>query len=196
MNRLFSSTAARLVVIATFVVSCSVSIVVSSSVMGAGKSAYDESLVRAAVVFGILRFTSWPENFAPDNEVSLCSFGPSASASAIASLNKKPSIGKMSIRYKEVQAHSELAQCHAVIVGEEVSISAALPTPTLIICDGCDSVTKELSAIKLARIENRIQFEVDLDRVDEQELSLSSALIELAVRCSSTNPAIKGCRDG
>ena len=196
MNSLSSSKLARLFVVLTFVLSCCFSIAVSSKVLGADKSAYDESLVRAAVVFGILRFTSWPENFAPSDEVSLCAYGPSASATAISSLNKKPSIGKRSIRYLEVLTQNELSECHAVIVGEEVSIAVALPTPTLIICDGCDSVTKKLAAIKLARIENRIQFEVDLDRVDEQELSLSSALIELAVRCSSTNPAIKGCRDG
>ncbi|TNC83000.1 MAG: hypothetical protein C9356_00700 [Oleiphilus sp.] len=179
----------------TLVLCSSWSLLFSSASAATGKSAYDESLVRAAIVFGILRFTSWPEKFAPSQEVNLCAYGASPAAKAIAGLESTPSIGMRKVVHREVTAISGLADCHAVIVGKDVSIQDLLPNAILMICDGCDSRTKDLSSITLARMDNRIQFEINLDRIDEQRLSLSSSLLELAAQCSSSNPAIKGCRN-
>lgn len=171
------------------------SLFVFSSTSAAGQSAYDESLVRAAVVFGILRFTTWPEQSETSQEVRLCAFGDSASARAIAGLKATPGIGEREVTYHEVSTVSALVDCHAVIIGDGVSVPQRLPNAILMICDGCESTTKALSSITLTRMDNRIQFEINLDRVQEQRLNLSSSLLELASLCRSSNPAIKGCRD-
>jgi len=159
----------------------------------ASKPVYNESLVRAAVIFGVLRFTSWPESFKPQGELRLCAVGESASASAIASLEKIPSIGSTLIIYSNGPA--DLSQCHAVIAGEDEAVNLGQSNAALLICDSCNASIMASSSVVLQRTENRIQFEINLDRVQESELSLSSSLIELAARCSSTNPAIRGCDD-
>jgi len=156
------------------------------------RTAYNESLVRAAVIFGILRFTQWPEGQVDSHEVALCSYGDSASSRAIAGLEKLPSIGQTKVVYRDDV--NSVDGCHAVIIGKGKSLLAP-QAPTLLICDDCDVATASKASITLNRIESRIQFEINLDRVDEQRLSLSSSLIELAASCSSTNPAIRGCDD-
>jgi hypothetical protein len=154
---------------------------------------YNESLVRAAVIFGILRFTSWPENFKPAGEIELCAIGASASANAIASLKTIPSIGQTTISY--LGNPSSIFGCHALILGEGDQLDLDGTANALIICDNCSPTIMTRSAVILRRNDNKIQFEINLDRVEENKLSLSSSLIELASRCSSTNPAIRGCDD-
>jgi len=161
----------------------------------ANQSSYNESLVRAAVIFGILRFTDWPEVKAPDEQVKLCAYGPSPSANAISELKNIPGIGSTRVIYEFIDRREDLGTCHAVIVGKNVSLERFVDTPTLLICDGCSADLSAKSAINLSKSDNRIQFEVNLDRVEEQQLSLSSSLIELAARCSSSNPAIRGCNE-
>jgi len=154
---------------------------------------YNESLVRAAVIFGILRFTSWPESFKPSGEIELCAIGTSASASAIASLKTIPSIGQTTISY--LGNPRTVGGCHALIAGEGDQLNIDGIASTLIICDNCSPSIMKRSSVILRRSFNKIQFEINLDRVEENKLSLSSSLIELASSCSSTNPAIRGCDD-
>jgi len=160
----------------------------------ASQKGYNESLVRSAVIFGILRFTDWPESKAPDGLLKLCAYGFSPSSNAISELKSIPKIGRTQVVFEQLDDLNELESCHAIILGASVE-NVQLKSPTLLICDECSDGYVHESAIRLSKNENRIQFEIDLDRIDEQSLSLSSSLIELASRCQSSNPAIRGCND-
>lgn len=161
----------------------------------ASASSYKESLVRAAVIFGILRFTEWPEDNAPQDSIRLCTIGESASSEAISSLKQLPAIGQVSVDHVKIKSWEAGTQCHAAVLGKDIQLPDSAFRSMLLICDGCSDQMNSMAAISLARQDNKIRFEINLDRVEEQKLSLSSSLIELASKCSSASRSIRGCND-
>lgn len=156
---------------------------------------YSDGMVRAAVIFGILRFTDWPETPHSREQVLLCALGESPSERAISSLEKLPSIGASQLRYiSGSEAYLRMHDCQAVILGQHAP-AFPLAESVLLICDECASESQNSAAVSLARRGDRIQFEVNLDRVREQGISLSASLLELASRCVSSDQRVRGCND-
>jgi uncharacterized protein DUF4154 len=156
---------------------------------------YSDAMVRAAVIFGILRFTDWPVKKRDNDSVRLCLYGNSPSGSAIAKLDKIPSIGRKTVTVTTNPPLANINNCHAVIVGHDAPVLQNITDSVLLICDECDQTESEVFAIHLLIKENRIQFAINLDRTQEQQINLSASLIELAASCSSSNPNIKACDD-
>lgn len=152
---------------------------------------YSDGMVRAAVVFGILRFTGWPTEKYPASDIKLCAHGDSDTIRAIDQLDPIPAIGNIKVDYAHDDAMS-LDTCHAVILGNGMP-DIYRDSATLLICDECGDAAKNQSAIVLDRGGSRIEFHINLDRVKEQGLKLNSSLIELAASCTTTDPAIRGC---
>ncbi len=157
---------------------------------------YPDGMVRAAVIFGILRFTDWPDDRISNNEVLLCAIGTSPSEEAISSLAQLPSIGEHRLRYRAMPASlAQTEPCQAAILGRDAPETLRLSQSVLLICDECQSGMREQASVTLARKGGRIQFEVNLDRVRAQRISLSASLIELASRCVSSEQRVRGCND-
>ena len=156
---------------------------------------YSESMVRAAVIFGILRFTEWPNTSEIKSVVHLCTLGKSPSSQAIRNLEKTPSIGQRTVLVSVDVDPKKLEQCDAIIVGRGASIPDKPKKPVLWICDECRQVNDKFYAIKLILKDKRIQFNVNLDNINEQSINLSSSLIELAAYCFSSDPNIRLCND-
>jgi len=157
--------------------------------------AYPESMIRAAVIFGILRFTEWPENIEESKRVNLCTLGKSSSGETIKRLEQIPSIGNRTVTLS-IDVHRErLEQCDAIIVGHQTQVPERLNKSILWICDECSQVNSKRFAIRLILKDKRIQFNIDLDQIHQQQLSLNSSLIELAASCFSSDPAMRMCND-
>lgn len=152
-------------------------------------------MVRAAVIFGILRFTQWPSEKLNGVSLTLCALGISPTSNAIETLPRIPSVAKFKLNYRHYESFDDTQDCHAIVLGVNPQGQAINLHNTLLICDGCDDPFIERSAIRLFKQAKRIQFGINLDRIDSQGLSLSSSLIELASQCYSSNPAFSGCRE-
>ncbi|MFC3094515.1 YfiR family protein [Alteromonas sediminis] len=155
--------------------------------------AQNESLIRAAVVFGILRFVDWPEQHAPKDIINLCEYGESEVAEAIRSLNGSRKVGKRKVVVKTLNKTNTTELCHALLIGEESPAIPLQKTPALAFCDNCEQEYRDMTSVVLKRNENLVQFEVNLDHLDQQDIRLSASVIELASKCYSSNPSIKGC---
>ncbi|MDX1451651.1 MAG: YfiR family protein [Oleiphilaceae bacterium] len=161
----------------------------------AAEPGYSDGMVRAAVIFGILRFAEWPEILSTQEKVVLCAVGQSPAVEAIGSLKTLPRIGQVVVEYRGALSPSQLRGCQAVIMGRRTGSQLPLAPSALLICDECDPAAHGVAAINLMQLDNRIQFEVNLDRVREQKVNLSASLLELAARCSSRGTEVRGCND-
>lgn len=156
---------------------------------------YSDAMVRAAVIFGILRFTTWPEAKNSDESITLCTYGSSPTDAALSQLESIPQIGKKTVILKANIAKEEFSNCHVVIVGHKYIKKIELSHSTLFICDECDTPNNAVYGINLVRQDNRIQFSVDLDCIKEQGINFSASLIELAASCSSSDVNIRACNE-
>lgn len=154
---------------------------------------YADGLVRTAVIFGLLRFTEWPDAEKPLKTIQLCSLGTSPAIGAIQRIPDLPKIGNKQLLYQQKDAKQPLEACHVLLVGMGVKASNSLPHAHLIICDDCEDSYQTLWMVSLIRRDDRIQFEVNLDRAEEKKLKLGASLLELAARCSSKRRRIRGC---
>lgn len=154
----------------------------------------EEGAVRAALVLGFLRYTSWP-SLKPNDAIILCSRGDSLAADALSDTRIMPNIQSRAVQFKIMRDDSNIAECSALIIGK--SAAPALPenSNTLIICDGCSAQMLDLSVLSLKKLGKRIRFAVNLDNAHTQGIKLSSALINLADDCISSRHNNRGCRE-
>ncbi len=163
---------------------------------GQAEERYSDGMVRAAVILGILRFTDWPESRDATATLQICSLGRSPAIEAIGNLESLPSIGETSVVHQDKPTANNFGDCHVLLIGSDAFTDvSAWPLGLLLICDECDVALAEQWMINLMRIDNRIQFEVNMDRVLEKKISLGASLLELAARCSAKQNQIRGCDD-
>lgn len=150
-----------------------------------------EPQLRAAVILGVVRFTSWPEG-APGDTLTFCMVGKPISepvlkrVAATRTLLNKP----ISVRlYKSDVARLQspaIQACNIAVVGSgslQESLAKVLQKipdkPILIICDGCTQL-QDYSSIVLKQEEGKIRFSADLVNAGKRKLTFSSSLLELA----------------
>lgn len=146
-----------------------------------------ESDLRAAVIVGVLRFTEWERAPATDDQnsnLTVCAWGNPPSAQGLANASIK--IRDQELRLRRPTTKEALATCPVVILGRltdsmttEVRSSATLNSAALVICDTCDR-SRVNAAVSLVRGENRIQFEINLNRARSAGIVFSSDLLNLA----------------
>lgn len=155
---------------------------------------YDESLVRAAVIFGILRFSSWPDQDT-GSVLQVCGFGQSQSSKAMQGLaGGMPKIGDTNLNYQQLDGLTNLDKCQVLVAGTKpekgdlFGLYSHLDnnTSTLMICDDCDPDMQPYAAVNLVKREQRMQFQINLDRAEQQGIRFSPSLIELAASCYSS----------
>jgi hypothetical protein len=147
----------------------------------------NEQELRAAVIVGILRFTSWPERVPGDYR--LCTLGTPPSEAVLLGLSGRALIGAHAIDVRVLKAdHVQGTPCEVVVMGiglEARTAKALLEDANhhgmLTVCDGCGRHA-EHSMVNLVRNSDRIGFEVNTAITQAQGLLFSSALLELASR--------------
>lgn len=147
----------------------------------------EEPKLRAAIVLGILRFTSWPADVQMKPGFTLCTVGNPMSEKYLLRVSGQHQYQDLSIDSHVVTEQLEdIADCNVLVIGKAADrkllnqFFEQYDTHGLLtICDNCQK--NDHTMVKLIRNENRVGFEIDLAESKESGLSFSSLLLELAI---------------
>ena len=148
-------------------------------------SEYD---VKAAIVFKIAKFVSWPEQAFTDNSepLAVCVHKDDPLAEALRSLNGKPIKGRVfSVRYLNGQKF-EPNYCQILLIADNYSdseieiIDSISDQPVLTIVDHDRPVSRP-GIIGLQIKKNHVQFDIDVGASESAGLDISAQLLQLAV---------------
>jgi hypothetical protein len=142
-----------------------------------------EADIKAAYIFNIVKYTTWPEASLPkDGHLLLCFVGdPSPLSEAMAGLHGKR-FETFTIQVRMTTRISNLGACQMVILGQDVtfdSIKKSVPPNSLTVGEG-ENFANEGGGIGLFLLDNRIRFDVNLDSTSAHGIKLSSNLLRLA----------------
>lgn len=147
--------------------------------------AVEEAELKAAIVYNILMFVSWPpETLPPGNgPVRLCVSASNPTSAAIRALQGRD-VGAMPLEVAELSS-TTAKPCHAVFVDASdriksaASLAAQRAHGALVLSDDPEAPT-DTTAVVLLRTGARLSFEVNLQSVRQAGIRLSSKLLRLA----------------
>lgn len=143
-------------------------------------AAGDAATLKAAFLYNFALYTSWPPP--PANAVTLCAIGRDELGAAFDALANKQIDGKP-VQVRRIDSAAEARACHVLYVPE--SGAGNLPAltrglasqPVLVVSD---SGNLDTSMILIEAEGNRLVFSVNLSRVRNVGLDVSSKLLRLA----------------
>ena len=145
-----------------------------------------EQQLRAAYVLNFIRYTDWPERafHAPNAPLVVCTLGDHQGSAALAGIAGKTIRGH-TVQLRPVASADEARICHVLFVSETearrfVGTLRALQHLPILTVSEADSFVDAGGMIGLVHIDNRLQFEVNLDGVQQAQLKASSQLLRLA----------------
>lgn len=144
----------------------------------------DEARVRAAMVIGILRFTSWEIDFG--ETLNICLLGSSASFEHIDALQNSRVVPQRMINVSRIKTskRGKSRHCQVLIVGANPPVDVELVDtrqPFLLICDDCESERRSASVV-LRKEKNRIRFDIYLANAKTSRVKFRAAMLELAAK--------------
>ncbi len=148
-----------------------------------------EDELRAAVVFGILRFVEFPDENSRDSMRKICLIGKPRSEAGIASALKQ---SLLKDRKYEVAFKSKLSQtstCDVVIAGKQSDLKRYHDkgiVSSFIICDSCLKGEK-YSAVSIYQEGKRIRFSVNLEIAKKIGVTFDSNILEHAAKVIGGN---------
>ena len=153
----------------------------------AENSAASEYAVKAALVFKIAKFVTWPEQaFGGLSEpLSVCVHENNPLAPALSTLDGKPIHGRpFSVRYlgndPVVSTDCQILLITQAAIKRQTTLLKSVSTePVLTIIDS-DQFRSKGGIIGLGVRQNRIQFEIDIAASESAGLEISAQLLELA----------------
>lgn len=140
--------------------------------------------LRAAVVIGILRFSTQYGH--EGSEYPLCLIGSPPSINKVL-LATGISIGKnRTLHVRAIAQNASVTPCAAIVMGPDLSADSqifisqqATQNSSILICDNCSK--GELAHVRLQRKDERIAFAVDIGLAQESQITFSSKFLSLAV---------------
>ncbi|VAW91820.1 hypothetical protein MNBD_GAMMA21-2802 [hydrothermal vent metagenome] len=148
----------------------------------------DETKLRAAIVLGILRFSSWPNDVRMASAFNLCTLGNPTSESTLVKISGQREYKDKPISTIVLNANApDISKCNAIVIGPHIKktvLSRFLGSKSafgiLTICDNCKPDLTSVMVYML-RKKNRVGFEVDLIQAKKNGMTFSSSLLELAI---------------
>ena len=151
--------------------------------------AFDEDEIKVAYLYNFLKFTTWPES----------AFGPETATVNICAVGDNPLSGKLELlRGKEVRQKTVAVfylprvifetvrnnQCHLLFVSKKISVIDAYigdlrGSPLLLVGDA-ENFTDTGGIIGLKLVGQKIRFDINLQRAQENNILFSSLLLKLA----------------
>jgi hypothetical protein len=159
-----------------------------SSALAANLATAQEPQLRAAVILGVLRFTSWSHHDSSEKYLDVCTIGEPIAEPALLPISKLRKVANQTLLVRNLDGKKDVKidSCDVLVYGagsKKASLSLSLQHtdahPVLTICDGC-KLSTAATTIRLIQLGGRIGFEVNLDNANKQGLILSSSLLELA----------------
>lgn len=174
--------------IARFALStCFFALALLSSFNVRAKPEPNEAELRAAVIVGVLRFTSWPEDLVKA-DLNICLAGQPTSEPHLLSLDGSHKIKTATVQVRHIKNIKQLENCNTLVLGPRISkafakklIESANSQPIVSLCDDCASKSVPRATIYLSRLRQKIQFEVDWRSAKRNGVRFDSSLLELAV---------------
>lgn len=145
-----------------------------------------ESQAKAAFVLNFARFVEWPAaSFATrETPVAACVLGRDGVAAALQALDGRPVQGRV-LKARRAASADELRDCHVVFLGETderrlVPQLRALAGRAVLTVGDAERFIDVGGAIGLVAGEERLQFEVNRQAIDQAQLKASANLLRLA----------------
>ncbi len=152
-----------------------------------GVSQVSESQLRVAYVFNFTKFITWPEGVNTDDFLSVCTYKAGPAYSDFLQLNERVS-GAQTIQVLDVQnaQDNNLNLCDFLYIG---SAGASTKDSVLDALSGRAVLTISEQALQqpsvmvsLMIVDNKIAFEVDLQELRKNALTVSSYMLRLAMQ--------------
>lgn len=145
-----------------------------------------ETQVKAAFILNFARLVEWPERvfLSRESPVTICLLGHDAFGDALSALESRQVQGRP-IKIRRNLTADEARACHVVFIAEsnERQSGAAVrhlsKLPILTIGD-IDGFIDTGGAIGLVMSDNRLQFEINREALDQAQLKASAQLLKLA----------------
>ena len=151
----------------------------------ADESRPEEYRVKAAMLYKIAKFVSWPSQaFAtPEAPLIFCVVGNDPFGNAVDDLKNQRVKGR-SLRVRRLtEMESAAGLCHIVYLGQSVGLEAMLAgvasEPVLTVGDTKD-FAKRGGVLELRLDTNRVRFQVNLDAMEQANLDIGAQLLQLA----------------
>lgn len=148
--------------------------------------------IKAAFIFNFARFVAWPAaRLADAQPITVGVIGDDAIADSLASLVKGKSIDRHSVVVKRLAAGDDVTQVHVLFVGTSAKnrvsdiLARVGSSPVLTVSD-LPRFCAGGGMIQLRNEDDRVRFDVGLDRAEASGLTISSKLLALA---GHINPA-------
>lgn len=154
------------------------------SYVAAQKESSVEYQVKAAFIYNFIAFTQWPEN--TDQFIRLCVYGNDPFGKEIDKLENKPVHGRH-IHVQRISDHEALNTCQVIFFSQAVDgnlhkiLVALQHQPILTLADNPDALVQGV-VINMSLAQEKIVFEINLDRARQSGLDISSKLLQLAVK--------------
>jgi len=152
-----------------------------STISDAKARTVDEGMLRAAIIIGIMRYTTWQQ--APEKNINVCLVGKSKSTRYLLALESTLKVHEKSIFVFEYdQQIKNKNGCQVLLLGakKERPLSSLKPAKsTLVICDEC-SINKKKSAVLIRKSSDKIIFDVNTRIAKKYKIKFSSPMLELA----------------
>ena len=145
-------------------------------------SAQEESAVRTAMIFNLLKFTSWPSSLPAQAPLHVCLTEASpALRSAMSTLDERI-VGNHILKITE-RSPNQISGCEVIVTDAEQNVSdpAKLAQQgTLTIGDG--HYIDRGGMIGIIKVDNRIRFEINTTTMQNAGVGISSKVLQLAMR--------------
>lgn len=144
----------------------------------------DESEVKAAFVFNLLRYTQWPNDVLPEKELlRICHLGLSLpQEKALAKLEAK-SVSGHPVRLQAVRSLRGSHNCHAVVFGPYAAVSALQEIQGYgVLTIGEEGFVDHGGMIGLVTENDRVTLEFNLDSIRRAQLRIPAQVLNLGRR--------------
>lgn len=144
-----------------------------------------EARIRAGMIIGILRFTTWDASNTGFPELWICSIGKTYSSRVFSVREIGVVINGRKLLFRHLQGNDKFENCNVLLLGSDADELIPGYGNPLTICDGCN-VNRTPAMVTLFRQKRRIGFDVDLDLAKLAGLNFSSDMLELAANIKRT----------
>jgi hypothetical protein len=148
--------------------------------------ALSEAQAKAGLVLNFARYVEWPAQAFASREapVVACVWGRDAVAAALSALESRPVQGR-TLRVRRAAVLEELRGCHVVFVGETderraVPVLRALAALPVLTVGDSERFIDIGGAIGIVHGDERLQFEINRQALDQAQIRASANLLRLA----------------
>jgi hypothetical protein len=145
-----------------------------------------ERQIKAAFLYNFVKFVDWPPEVLPESgeTISVCVLSDDPVYEALETINGKPVKGRR-LTVRRVEAVKDLASCHVAYFGitEEKRLPQfiqSLQGSSVLTVGEIDRFAQSGGIINLVVVNNKVRFEINVDRAERAHLKLGSLLLSVA----------------